>query len=64
MKLKAFLTSHQSLRRLLTTLDEATVMPARAPPRAPPYFQTRTDRLQRLPADEPQSQTELFDEPA
>jgi len=63
MKLKAFLTSAQSLRRLLTKLGEPTEAPQRAPPREPPYFVTRAERRQRQPDASP-PQTELFDEPA
>jgi hypothetical protein len=62
MKLKAFLVSPQSLRRLLGTLGERTEAPQRAPPRGPPYFQTQAVVRQRQPGAEVQS--ELFDSPA
>jgi hypothetical protein len=51
MKLKAFLVSPQSLRRLLTTLGERIVAPQRAPPQAPPYLQTRAVVRERALAD-------------
>ncbi len=38
MKLKSFLTSPKSLRRLLTRLGEPTDVRGKAPARAPPYF--------------------------
>jgi hypothetical protein len=62
MKLKAFLVSPQSLRRLLGTLGERPEAPQRAPPRGPPYFQTQAVVRQRQPGAEVQS--ELFDSPA
>ena len=61
MKLKAFLVSPQSLRRLLTTLGEPTEAPQRAPPRAPPYFQTQAVVRQRPHADGDEVQAELFE---
>jgi hypothetical protein len=44
MKLKAFLTSPASLRRLLCRLGEPTEPPTRAPARGPPYFATQVVR--------------------
>jgi len=38
MKLKSFLTSPKSLRRLLTRLGEPTEVQGKAPARGPPYF--------------------------
>ena len=64
MRLKAFLTRPQSLRRLLETLSEPTEAPQRAPPRDPPYFQTRAVHRHGHHDEEPDAQTELFDEPA
>jgi hypothetical protein len=64
MKLKAFLTRPQSLRRLLETLSEPTEPPPRAPPRDPPYFQTRAVHRHGHHDEGPDAQTELFDEPA
>jgi hypothetical protein len=61
MKIKAFLTSPQSLRRLLTRLGEPTEAPRRAPARGPPYFATQTVRRHNA---EPSAQADLFDEPA
>ena len=44
MKLKSFLTSPKSLRRLLTRLGEPTDVQGRAPARAPPYFASKMVR--------------------
>jgi hypothetical protein len=60
MKLKAFLTSPASLRRLLTRLGEPTVAPSRAPARGPPYFATRVVRQALGVA---RGQVEMFDVP-
>ncbi|MEO8185116.1 MAG: hypothetical protein ABI895_40435 [Deltaproteobacteria bacterium] len=64
LKLKAFLVSPQSLRRLLTTLGEPTEAPQRAPPRSPPYFQSLAVVRQPAQADGGEGQAELFDPPA
>jgi hypothetical protein len=61
MKLKAFLSSPQSLRRLLTRLGEPTEEPRRAPARGPPYFATQAVRRHTA---EPSAQVDLSDEPA
>jgi hypothetical protein len=61
MKLKSFLTSPQSLRRLLERLGEPTQITAKAPARGPPYFKTHAVRRH---SAEPSDQTELFDDPA
>ena len=44
MKLKSFLTSPKSLRRLLTRLGEPTEVQGKAPARAPPYFVSKVAR--------------------
>ncbi len=55
VRLKAFLTRPQSLRRPLTTLGQPTDAPQRAPPRPPPYVtaQPRGHRQQRPRAESP-----------
>ncbi len=44
MKLKSFLTSQASLRRLLSRLGEPTLMQGKAPARGPPYFASKMVR--------------------
>ncbi len=44
MKLKSFLTSPRSLRRLLTKLDVPAELQGKAPARAPPYFASKVVR--------------------
>ena len=44
MKLKSFLTSRASLRRLLTRLGEPLDVQGKAPARAPPYFASKMVR--------------------
>jgi hypothetical protein len=61
MRLKAFLTRPQSLRRLLQTLGEPSDAPQRAPPRPPPYFAGKPRRYRQHDSG---AQTALFDEPA
>jgi hypothetical protein len=60
MKLKAFLTSPTSLRRLLSRLGEPTEPPTRAPARGPPYFATQ---VVRRALGVSHRQVEMFDAP-
>lgn len=57
MKLKSFLTSSRSLRRLLTRLGEPTEAQHKAPARGPPYF---ASKLVRRHFGEPSPQLAMF----
>ena len=57
MKLKSWLTSPKSLRRLLTKLGEPTQVQGKAPARAPPYF---ASKMVRRHFGEPDPQLAMF----
>ena len=59
MKLKSFLTSPKSLRRLLTRLGEPTDVQGKAPARAPPYFASKMVRRRFAEQQQPSSQLDV-----